>query len=797
MPELEERLRTALADRYALERELGRGGMAVVFLARDPRHDRAVAIKVLRHEIAAALGAERFLREIQFAAKLQHPHILPLYDSGAAGDLLYYVMPYVEGESLRQRLDRETQLPLDDALAITRQVASALAYAHRHDVVHRDIKPENILLESGEAVVADFGIARAITAAGGDNLTQTGMAIGTPLYMSPEQALGEGALDGRSDLYSLGCVLYEMLAGHPPFLGGTAQAILARHTVDPVPPLRTARATVPAAVELALGRALAKLPADRYATALQFAEALGGPGRSADPPAGGGSRRLRVALGVGLALVALGAGLVLRGPWRHAPQAAVSSPAYAASVAVLPFETIGGGPEDEYFSDGMTDEIITQLAQIRDLKVISRTSVVSLKGSHLTLSQIADTLGVDHVLEGSARRAGGRVRVNAQLIAAKTDAHLWAKTYERDLKDVFRVQEEIAADVSRALLASVQGLRPRGAGSRTERPAAYDAYLRGTYWRQQRTRDGLLRAMQAFEQALAIDSAYAPAYAGLSSALSLIVNYQYDGGPEPIAALARAIVLADRAIALDSNLAEGFSARAFAFVQAAVSSDAAVRDVTRAVALRPNSGEGHAFGQGALSDAGRADDSFAAAQMATELDPLAPGFHLSFSNAALVVRRYDVALREARRAGVLETAPLPLRIRFEGLALLLLGRPSECLALDLSSQPYLKAMCLEALGRHREAAAIVDSLAAAVRAGGASWAVPEGLGMYYAWVGDVDESLHWYGVAPRVVWPRMLRSGLFDRVRDDARFRAGIERLTERNRARLEQAIVQARARRP
>src|SRR5439155_879083 len=333
----------------------------------DPRHDRAVAIKVLRQEIAAALGAERFLREIQIAAKLHHPHILPLYDSGAAGDLLYYVMPYVEGESLRQRLDREAQLPLDDALAITRQVASALAYAHSHDVVHRDIKPENILLESGEAVVADFGIARAITAAGGDKLTHTGIAIGTPLYMSPEQAAGGRAVDGRSDVYSLACVFYEMLAGHPPFLGGTAQEILARHTMDPVPPLRTARATVPGAVEQALDRALAKSPADRYATALQFAEALGGSVTSVAMPARGESRRLRAALGIGLALAALGAGLAVARPWRHVPQAATGAPAYAASVAVLPFETIGGGREDEYFSDGMTDEIITQLAQIRDL----------------------------------------------------------------------------------------------------------------------------------------------------------------------------------------------------------------------------------------------------------------------------------------------------------------------------------------------------------------------------------------------------------------------------------------------
>jgi len=795
MLELEERLRIALAGRYALERELGRGGMAVVFLARDPRHDRAVAIKVLRDEIAAALGAERFLREIQIAAKLHHPHILPLYDSGAAADLLYYVMPYVEGESLRQRLDRETQLPLDDALAITRQVASALAYAHSHDVVHRDIKPENILIESGEAVVADFGIARAITAAGGDKLTQTGMAIGTPLYMSPEQA-GGGAIDGRSDLYSLACVLYEMLAGHPPFLGGTAQAILARHALDPVPPLRTARGTVSGAVEQALDRALAKSPADRYATALKFAEALGGSGRSGVPPASGRSRRLSAALGVGLALAALGAGLALRRPWHHVPPAVVSAPVYAASVAVLPFESIGGGPQDEYFSDGMTDEIITQLAQIRDLKVISRTSVVALKGSHLTLSRIADTLGVDHVLEGSARRAGGRVRVNAQLIAAKTDAHLWAKTYERDVKDIFRVQEEIAADVSRALLASVQGLRPLGAGSRTERPAAYDAYLRGTYWRQLRTRDGLLRAMQAFEEALGIDSAYAPAYAGLSSALSLFINFQHPDGPEPVPALARAIVLADRAIALDPGLAEGFTARGFAFINgAALSSDAALRDLARAVALRPNSGEAHAFTANALSDAGRNEDALAEAQTATDLDPLAPGFHIGFSSAALGARRYDVALREARRAAIMVT--VPIRLRNEGLALLLLGRPGDCVALDLGDQHYLRAMCLEALGRHREAAAIVDSLAAAVRDGRATWPVPEGLGMYYAWLGDVDGSLHWYEAATRVVRPGLVRSGVFDRVRNDARFRAGIERLTERNRARLAQAIAQARTVRP
>src|SRR5881275_1194984 len=261
------RVQAALAGRYTIERELGRGGMATVYLAQDRKHHRQVAIKVLKPELAAALGPERFLREIDTAARLTHPHILPLHDSGEAAGLLYYVMPYVEGETLRDRLEREGQLPLEEAVRITREVASALSYAHSHDVVHRDIKPENILLSGGEAVVADFGIARALVAAGADKLTDTGLAVGTPGYMSPEQAMAEPRIDGRADTYALGCVLYEMLAGHPPFLGTTAQEILARHTLDPVPPLRTIRREVPAAVEHAVLKALAKSPADRFPSA--------------------------------------------------------------------------------------------------------------------------------------------------------------------------------------------------------------------------------------------------------------------------------------------------------------------------------------------------------------------------------------------------------------------------------------------------------------------------------------------------------------------------------------------------
>src|ERR1043166_7648535 len=269
-----ERLRAALADRYGLEREIGQGGMAVVFLARDLKHHRPVALKVLRPELTASLGAERFLREIDTAAGLNHPHILPLHDSGEAAGCLYYVMPYVEGDSLRDRLNREKRLPLEEALQIGREVADALSYAHSQGIVHRDIKPENILLAAGHAVVSDFGIARAMEAAGAERLTSTGLALGTPAYMSPDQATGEHRLDGRSDIYSLGCVLYEALTGEPPFAGPTGQAGLARRLPQASPRVRRVRAEVPEPVEEALAKAMAREPADRFDSATQLALAL-------------------------------------------------------------------------------------------------------------------------------------------------------------------------------------------------------------------------------------------------------------------------------------------------------------------------------------------------------------------------------------------------------------------------------------------------------------------------------------------------------------------------------------------
>ena len=311
MPDLLDRLKTALSDRYAVQEEIGAGGMATVYLAEDLKHHRKVAVKVLRPELAAALGPERFLREITTTAQLNHPHILPLHDSGEADGFLFYVMPYVEGESLRDRLNRETQLPIDDALEIAKEVADALGYAHGRDVIHRDIKPENILLSGGHAVVADFGIARAISEAGGEKLTETGLAVGTPAYMSPEQGLGSGELDGRSDTYSLGCVLYEMLSGEPPYTGPTAQVIIAKHSGAPVPAVRTVRDTVPVGIDAALTKTLAKVPTDRYGTAQQLVDALTPSAVTPAPHGAARSAPRRWAMYAGAVVVALLGGLWL------------------------------------------------------------------------------------------------------------------------------------------------------------------------------------------------------------------------------------------------------------------------------------------------------------------------------------------------------------------------------------------------------------------------------------------------------------------------------------------------------
>ena len=407
MPDLLDRLQDALSERYSVERELGRGGMAVVFLARDLKHRRPVAIKILRPELSQSLGTERFLREIELAAQLTHPHILPVFDSGVADELLYYVTPYVEGESLRAFLQRKTQLPVELAVSITCEVAAALEYAHSRGIVHRDIKPENILLESGEAVIADYGLALAISAAGGERLTESGLALGTPAYMSPEQAAGDHNLDGRTDVYSLGCVLYEMLAGEPPFTGPTAQAIIAKRFGTAVPSIRVLREAVPPAVEQAINRALARVPADRFATAREFAEAL-------TQPAVAPARRSRVALrrwapAAGIAaLAALGFLFSRSRP---------ASPTDANLLAIAPFDVLD--PSLQIWREGLVDILSRDLDGAGPLRTVPQT--VGFKrwrgrADPASAAAFGQRTGAGVVVFGNVRQVKGIVSLRATVM---------------------------------------------------------------------------------------------------------------------------------------------------------------------------------------------------------------------------------------------------------------------------------------------------------------------------------------------------------------------------------------------
>ncbi len=511
MPALPDPLAQALRGRYTLQRELGRGGMAVVYLAHDLRHDRPVALKVLHPDVAAALGPHRFLREIQVTARLQHPHILPIHESGEAAGRLWYTMPYFEGESLRERLTREPQLPIEDVLHIARNVLGALGRAHQHGILHRDIKPENILFQSGEAVLADFGIARAVDAAGTERLTETGLLVGTPVYMSPEQAAGARELDRRSDLYAVGCVLYEMLAGHPPFLGTTPQEILRRHVMDPVPPLRSARSGIPEWLDGAIGRGLAKAPADRWSSAQEFADGL------RERPVDAAPSRLRPAFGAAvLALVVVAAAFVVsrRG---EAPAPGVTR------LAVLPFENLGDSA-DAYFADGVADAVRGKLTALPGLEVIARASSMASRRSGKPLEVVARELGVRYLLTGTVRWARGgsasRVQVSPELVEireAGAPASAWQQPFDAALTDVFEVQADSAGRVAEALrLALDGGERQRLADRPTASLAAYDAYLKGEATVQAFAAwdpPTLRRAVGFYEEAVALDSSFGLAWA--------------------------------------------------------------------------------------------------------------------------------------------------------------------------------------------------------------------------------------------------------------------------------------------
>ena len=606
--------------------------MATVYLARDLRHGRPVAIKVLKPDLAAALGPERFLREIEIAAGLNHPHILPLHDSGEAGGFLYYVMPFVEGESLRGRLNRERQLPLEDTLQITREVADALSYAHSHDVVHRDIKPENILLQAGHAVVSDFGIARAITAAAGENLTATGVAVGTPAYMSPEQASGQSRIDGRADIYALGCTLYEMLAGDPPFLASTPRAVLARQSLDPVPRIHTVRQTVPSSVEQAITKALAKVPADRFATAAQFAEALTGP-------------------------------------------VAVAQVGHENSIVVLDFANISGDPALAWLSTGIAETVSVDLKKIRGLKVVNHDRAAralagrekgAMSGSDVL--SVGRALGARWVVWGGFQNVGPALRITPQFAETETEELISAAKIDGPIQEIFALQDRIVTGLMDILNIKLSSHDLERIGRpQTAELQAYEYYAKGRQLFTLFGKTSLEQAAQYFQHAIEVDPAYALAYSGLGSTFGF--RYIARTRKED---LTLAITHLERALALDPDIAEPYQWLAYAYTRA-YRFDEGRQAANRAVVLDPDSTFAYYFAglnravRGAVEHRWELYPEAAPLLVrATAVEPLFQPAYIGLGWIYMLNGQYDVARTAFDRAVEIEETGRFKEIRFVG-----------------------------------------------------------------------------------------------------------------------------------
>jgi len=802
-----ERLRAALGSRYRLVRELGRGGMATVYLAEDLKHDRRVAVKVLRPELAAALGAERFLREIQIAAVLAHPHILPLHDSGEADGFIYYVMPFVEGETLRDRLTRQRQLPIEEAVGIAHEVGDALSYAHGLGIVHRDIKPENILFMGGHAVVADFGVATAVGVAAGTRLTESGLAVGTPKYMSPEQAMGQDDVDGRSDTYSLGCVLYEMLAGDPPFGGSTVQAVLARKLTEPVPRLSILRETVSPALEQAVGRALAKVPADRFGTTAEFAAAAAkgaAPGAPPDRPAGRDRRatarpaarpRAGPAVVLVVALLAAVVGIVWRlrpgdsggtiQPPAGAPSSATLGP---PTVAVLPFENQGSAADD-YFAAGMTDEIATRLSAVSGLGLVPSRAAQRYARTSMTMREIGQELGIDYLLSGSVRWAGAEadartVRVTIELLRARDERQLWSTTYDRVIDDIFEVQSDIAVQVVERLgVTLLEGERSRLGARPTANHEAYTLYLKGRYFWNKRTEENIQIGLDYFQQAVALDPEFALAWAGIAD---MWIARGWYGRLAPRETYPKAKYAAMKALELDSTLAEAHTSIAHIHFQFDHDWEAAEREYLRAMQLKPSYPIAHHWYGGYLSATGRHEEALRQAETARTLDPLSLIIQTWVGLRYYFAGRNEEAIAEYQKALELdhEFAPAHWHLgwayeqsgRFkDGIA-----EAERALALDAGNLMYLASLghAYASAGMQKEARA---TLARLEQGSASRYVSAYHVAAVHLALGDVDAGMDWLERAYDEQSPWLGYVGVdprFDPLRGHPRF----ERLLKRAR---------------
>jgi eukaryotic-like serine/threonine-protein kinase len=738
------------AGRYEILEAVGRGGAAVVYRARDRKHDRDVALKVLHPELTHSISAERFAREIGIAAKLTHPHILPLYDSGDDDGVFYYVTPFIQGETLRDRLEREGRLPVREAVATARAAAAALECAHCHGIVHRDIKPENILLIDGQPLVADFGIARVLEPTVDARMTATGMIVGTPAYMSPEQAAGEAAVDHRSDLYSLGCVLYEMIVGEPPFQGATPQAVIAGRFTREAPPIR-GRATVPDLLADVVAATLDRDPDRRIQTAAELRGLL----ESIEPETAtvsstlfGRTRRLpafrrrararRMAIGSVVAVLAVGAWLGREYlPWTGAAGGA----ARVLTLAVLPLANLSGDVNQEFVADGLTDALITDLARLPEINVISRTSVMQYKMMRKPIREIARELNADMIVEGAITRDGDRILITAALVRGRDEHSLWRDSYVGRVEELFTLQRQVGIAVAREVGARIT----TSATPIAVKPESQEHYLRGASYAAQWR---LEEALGSFQRAVEIDPVNAPAYAALAR-----VHYfrSMFGEVAPLEAFSQMRRAASAALAQDPELGEAHGLLALVNTHFDYDWAGAEAHFIRALELSPSNAQVHHDYAHFLLAMGRGPESVEASRRAVLLDPANPMLTSCLGWHSLFDDRFDEALEHAGAAQ--RMMPSFWGQVVQGWAFTGMDDGEEAIesmrdAVDLAPElAFVQAALAHALGRHGQAAEARALLAELLARAEQTYVSAYDLALVYAGIGENDSAFEWLAKA--------------------------------------------------